>query len=93
MVERALLIHVCRDRREEEEGRSLLEELKELVDTLGIGIVDAVFVHVPKHTARYLMGSGKAEELMTHAKALDCDCIIFDNELSPAQQRAWQILA
>lgn len=90
MVERALLIHVCRDRREEEEGHSLLEELKELVNTLGIGIVEAVFVHVPKHTARYLMGSGKAEELMTHAKALDCDCIIFDNELSPAQQRAWE---
>ncbi len=90
MVERALLLHVCRDRREEEEGHSLLEELKELVDTLGIGIVDAVFVHVPKHTARYLMGSGKAAELMTHATALDCDCIIFDNELSPAQQRAWE---
>jgi len=90
MVERALLIHVCRDRREEEEGHSLLEELKELVDTLGINIIDAVFVHVSKTTARYLMGSGKAEELMNHAKALDCDCIIFDNELSPAQQRAWE---
>ena len=27
---------------------------------------------------------------MAHAKELGCDCIIFDNELSPAQQRAWE---
>ena len=90
MVERALLIHVCTDRREEEEGQSLLEELRELVRTLGIGIVDAVLVNVSKTTARYLMGSGKAEEMMNHAHALDCDCIVFDNDISPAQQRAWE---
>jgi GTPase len=41
-------------------------------------------------SARYLLGSGKAKELMDRAKALGCDCIIFDNEISPGQQRAWE---
>ncbi|QQL46329.1 GTPase HflX [Sulfuriroseicoccus oceanibius] len=90
MVERALLVHVYQHRRDEEESQSLLEELGELVKTLGIGVVDSVLVRAPKTTARYLMGSGKADEIMTHAHALDCDCIVFDNEISPAQQRAWE---
>ena len=39
MVERALLVRICFDKREEEESRSLLNELAELVTTLGIGVV------------------------------------------------------
>jgi GTP-binding protein HflX len=64
--------------------------LKELVETLSIGVAETVSVFVRQVTARYLTGSGKAAELMAHAKELGCDCIIFDNELSPAQQRAWE---
>ena len=30
------------------------------------------------------------EEIVEHAKDFDCDCIIFDNELSPSQQRNWE---
>ena len=28
--------------------------------------------------------------MMAHAKDLNCDCIVFDNELLPLQQRAWE---
>ncbi len=66
----------------------MLVELKDLVSTLSIGIADAVTVHVRDMSPRYLTGTGKAKELMDHAKALGCDAIIFDNELSPGQQRA-----
>jgi GTP-binding protein HflX len=41
-------------------------------------------------TARHLIGKGKAAELMAKAKELQVECIIFDNELSPGQQRAWE---
>ena len=37
-----------------------------------------------------MIGSGKSKELMDRAKELGCDCVIFDNELSPGQQRAWE---
>ncbi|MGY8689795.1 MAG: GTPase HflX, partial [Verrucomicrobiales bacterium] len=90
MVERALLVGIYFDKSEEEEAQSLLDELRELVKTLGIGVVEQVLVKIVKHQARYLMGTGKAAELIDLAKDLECDCIIFDNELSPGQQRAWE---
>ena len=78
------------DKHEADEAESLLDELRELVKTLGIGVVDQLLVRVPKSHARYLMGTGKTEEVIDVAKDLECDCIIFDNELTPAQQRAWE---
>ena len=38
----------------------------------------------------HLMGKGKMAETIQTAKELGCDCIIFDNELSPNQQRNWE---
>jgi GTP-binding protein HflX len=90
LVEKALLIGAHFRREDAEEANDLLEELKELVNTLSIGIAEAVCVFVRDMSPRYLTGSGKAQELMDHAKSLGCDCIIFDNELSPGQQRAWE---
>lgn len=92
MVERAFLIGAYFDRREKQHAVDLLEELKELVGTLGIEVVHAELVFAREHTARYLIGSGKSEELMKAAKAEgnNADVIIWDNALSPAQQRAWE---
>ncbi|MEM7384239.1 MAG: GTPase HflX [Verrucomicrobiota bacterium] len=89
-VERAMLISVYFNKNDAEESDGLLVELNELVKTLRIGVVDRVSVKVVKRNARYLMGKGKKEELAEHARDLECDCIVFDNELSPAQQRAWE---
>ncbi len=89
-VERAFLIGAYFDRRAVDEPRALLEELGELVTTLGIGIIGMDLVFAREHTARYLIGSGKSQELMDQAKSLEADIIIWDNELSPAQQRAWE---
>jgi GTP-binding protein HflX len=90
LVERALLVGVYLDRRDEAEAASLLEELHELVETLEIGIVDSLLIFARDPNKRFLMGSGKAREVMAHAAQLDCDCIVFDNELLPLQQRAWE---
>ncbi|HBR94979.1 MAG TPA: GTPase HflX [Opitutae bacterium] len=73
--------------------RSLLDELRELVDTVGFGIMHERMVAIRKPQAKLLVGSGKAQELVDEAKAYDCDVIIFDNELTPAQQRNWEALA
>ena len=43
--------------------RSLLDELRELVRTLEIAIVHERLVLIRKPQAKYLIGSGKAEEL------------------------------
>ena len=90
LVEKVLLIGAYFDRREEQDAISLLEELRELVTTLGLPIADAKLVRVTEGNARYLMGKGKAKEMMDLAKELGCDCIIFDNQLTPVQQRIWE---
>ena len=93
MVERALLVRICFDKREEEEAASLLVELEELVTTLGIGIAESLLVRSRVHHKRFICGTGKAEELADQARELGCDCIVFDNEVSPMQQRAWEGVA
>ena len=92
-VTRALLVSAWWKPQTAEEGRSLLEELAELADTLGLTVADRVLVKVNGPQASYLIGSGKAEELVTQAKALECDVIVFDNELTPGQQRKWEELS
>lgn len=89
-VERAFLIGAYFDRREEEEGAALLAELKELVETLGIGVAGTELVFVREANPRYLLGKGKTAELIAKARELQADCIVIDNELAPAQQRAWE---
>ena len=90
LVRRALLVGVYFEREEEAEATDLLAELRELVETLGIGIAGEVLNRVRNGTTRFLTGSGKAREIIDQARQLEADCIIFDNELTPAQQRAWE---
>ena len=90
MVERALLVRICFDKREEEESRSLLNELAELVGTLGIGVVGDQLVRARETQKKFLCGKGKAEEVSAQARELGCDCIVFDNQLAPNQQREWE---
>jgi len=93
MVTRALLVSVFVKPEEEEEAGSLLDELEELVNTLGIPIFQKRVVHIREHHARLYLGSGKAQELIDLAKEEKLDVIIFDNELTPAQQRNWEKLS
>jgi len=93
MVEKAMLVGFCFDKSEEEETQLLLTELEELVDTLGISIVGIELVRVRDTNKGFLCGTGKADELVELARARGCDCIVFDNEISPMQQRNWEELA
>jgi GTP-binding protein HflX len=93
LVEKALLVGVYRDIGQKEETESLVAELDSLVNTLDIPVVGTLVTRVQQPNPRYYVGSGKAEEITDHAKALGADVIIFDHELSPAQQRNWEALS
>ena len=93
MVERALLVRICKDKREQDESISLLAELGELVRTLGIEVVESSLVMTRQFHRKFLCGSGKAEEMIALANAHECDCIVFDNIFLPSQQREWEELA
>ncbi|MBU6300083.1 MAG: GTPase HflX [Verrucomicrobia bacterium] len=89
-VERAMLIGFYFERREAANAADLLRELRELVDTLGIGVAGEQLVFVRDSHKAFHCGTGKKDELLHLAAELRCDCLIFDNGLSPMQQRAWE---
>jgi GTP-binding protein HflX len=89
-VERAYLVGVQNPDMDPGEGDELLAELKELVENLGIGVVGSTLVNLRKPTPATLVGKGKTEEIIGQARMLDCDVIVFDEGLTPAQQRNWE---
>jgi len=93
IVKRAMLVGAYTESAARTEAASLLEELEELVDTLGIPVIERQLIHHRENHPRLLIGSGKADELVAFVKENQLDVIVFDNELSPSQQRNWEKLA
>jgi len=90
-VTRAFLVGVQTPGMAPGEGAELLGELNELVETLNLAITHSVLVTLrDRQQPKFLIGSGKAAELMAQAKAEGADVIVIDEELSPAQQRNWE---
>lgn len=82
-VPRALLVG--------EPGNDLLE-LKGLVQTLGMDIIQRLTLNRMEIHPAYGMGTGKAQEIAELAKEIEVDCIIFDFNLEPRKQRNWEEL-
>jgi GTP-binding protein HflX len=91
-LERAFLLGVQTAEMPAGEGAELLAELTELVENLRITVARAELVQLRAPTPALLLGSGKAKELCELAKAEGADVIVFDEALSPAQQRNWEEL-
>lgn len=90
LVERALLVGVQRGEMAAGEAAALLEELTELVETLDIPVLEKRIVNLREPQPHFLIGRGKAGELMHLVKQHELDVIVFDDELTPAQQRNWE---
>jgi GTP-binding protein HflX len=85
-TEQALLVSVFNGPRKE--ALDSLDELKELVRTANIGIIDTILQRRKKATPRFLMGKGKLEELSIMALHRGAGMLIFDQELNPSQIRS-----
>jgi len=92
MVEKALLVGIYQDRDKADEAIALLDELEELVTTLGVNIGEKMLVKIRETNKRFICGTGKAQEIIDLAKAHECDVIVFDNMLAPMQQRNYEEL-
>lgn len=64
-----------------------LEELKQLADTAGAQVVAKFLQKRPKPDPAFFIGKGKVQELALYVQQENVDLCIFDDELSPAQQR------
>src|SRR4051812_18452456 len=63
-----------------------LDELAQLVDTAGADEVARVVQRRDRPDPATYIGRGKAEELREVSLAVDSDTVVFDDELTPAQQ-------
>src|SRR5579862_2886307 len=64
-----------------------LDELALLIDTAGADAMARVVQRMDSPDPALYLGKGKAEELHQVCLAVDADTVVFDDELSPAQQR------
>ncbi len=69
-----------------------LQELKNLVITLGMDVVQRLTLSRMEVHPAYGIGKGKAQEIAELAKQIEADCIIFDFNLEPRKQRNWEEL-
>lgn len=75
------------DRRGEWDIEDAKSELKSLAVSVGIGVLDVVVCHLKEINASYYIGKGKVYEIGEMARAFEANVVIFDCDLSPAQQR------
>ena len=73
--------------REENAGDQSLEELAALLDTAGGTCLATVLQNKSAPDPRTFVGEGKAAEIKELVQSLGADIVIFDNPLSPSQQR------
>ena len=85
--QRALLVGTGIGTRDVEAAEASLAELARLVDTAGAESVEVILQRRDTPDPATYIGSGKAKELQELADALDIDLVVFDDELTPAQQR------
>lgn len=64
-----------------------IEELKQLADTAGAQVVAKFMQKRPKPDPAFFIGKGKVQELALFVQQENIDLCLFDDELSPAQQR------
>jgi len=89
-VESAYLVGIETSLIDSARSKEHLQELCELVDTMGLKIKGTEIVKLRESNAKFYIGSGKVEEIGIDAKNNQADCIIVDFDLSPSQQRNWE---
>jgi GTP-binding protein HflX len=85
--EKIVLVGVTRPGEDEEDTDRHLDELALLVDTAGADAVARVVQRRHNPDPATYLGSGKVDEVKELSEAVDADTVVFDDELSPAQQR------
>jgi GTP-binding protein HflX len=83
--ERAILVSVSTGPKYQQEDS--MDELRELARSSDIAVVDQVLQRPSRIDPRHLIGKGKLKEMIIRAMQLRASVIIFDQDLSPAQQK------
>ena len=86
--ERAFLVAVVvKETKDRWSAEASIEELTQLTGTAGASVVGKIIQRLPTPSKTHYLGKGKLEELVALKNSINYDVVIFDDELSPIQQR------
>ncbi|MGJ8665519.1 MAG: GTPase HflX [Patiriisocius sp.] len=85
--ERTILIGLITQQQDEEKSKEYLDELEFLAYTAGGEVYKRFIQKMEKPNPKTFIGTGKLEEVLTYVQQHDIGTAIFDDELSPAQQK------
>ena len=85
-LENALLVGVINSRQNEEQSKEYLDELEFLTYTAGGKVLKRFTQKIDPPNPKTFIGSGKMQEVLEFVKTQDISSVIFDDELTPAQQ-------
>ena len=85
-VEKTVLVGVINSKQNIETSKEYLDELAFLAYTAGGKVIRRFTQKIDPPNPKTFIGSGKMEEVMDFVKGNDISSVIFDDELTPAQQ-------
>jgi len=87
MIEKAILIFLGTDKKDKSGAKESMRELKGLALSAGTEVIHEVFQFKAVVSSKFFIGTGKVEELLILKEKLKANLFIFDQNLTPNQQR------
>ena len=85
--EKTVIVGIVTQKQDEAKLREYLDELEFLTFTAGGEVVKRFFQKMERPNPKTFLGTGKIEEIHLYVKENDITAVIFDDELSPSQQK------
>lgn len=85
-VEKTVLVGVINSKQDSEKSKEYMDELAFLAYTAGGKVSTRFTQKIDPPNPKTFIGSGKMQEVIDYVKANDISSVIFDDELTPAQQ-------
>lgn len=85
--EKTIIVGIITQNQDEDKLKEYLDELEFLTFTAGGEVVKRFSQKMEKPNPKTFVGTGKLEEIANYIKENDVSTIIFDDELSPSQQK------
>lgn len=85
--EKTIIVGIITQNQNEEKLNEFLDELEFLTFTAGGEVIKRFVQKMDKPNPKTFVGTGKLEEILSYIKQNDVSSVIFDDELTPAQQK------
>ena len=85
--ERTVIVGIITQNQDEEKLNEYLDELEFLTFTAGGEVIKRFSQKIDKPNPKTFVGTGKLEEIASYIKENEISTVIFDDELTPSQQK------